>query len=356
MIAPAPVPDPERVPPGGETLTDVTAEIISAGLPLAAGLHAYSEEAPSHRMRAALRRLSHDLDAGTPLPEALQNQGRAVPAYLRGLIAAGARAGRFGEVLEQHLICLRRTRDVRARVWLSLCYPFVLVIGAAVLLLVMLVWPVPMFKSIFNDFGVPLPGPTIALLWISDVAVGLLRYWFPSLIVLASLVTLVGLLRFLPGRATRTRIFQMIPIMGTAVRHVGMSEFCSLLSILVECHVPLPEALRLTAGAIRDPNLAEGSRLLADDLKNGLDAEESVRLLPHFPPTLATMFRWSRQEGALAQGLRAAGELFALQARVQAGVIGVFVQPLVFFGVAIAGGTLMSFLFAPLFSLLNALA
>lgn len=359
MIAAAPNSDSDRAPSGGaggNELTDVAAEVVTRGLPLAAGLHAYSLEAPSFRIRAALRRLSHELDAGTPLHDALLKQGPAVPAYLRGLIAAGARAGRFGEVVEQHLLCLRRTRDVRARVWLSLSYPLLLLIGGVALMLVMLVWPVPMFRGIFEDFGVPLPGPTLALMWLSEAAIGLLRYWFPTLIVLASLVALVCLLRFVPGRATRTRMFQMIPFVGTAMRYVGMSEFCSLLSILLECRVPLPDALRLTAGAIRDPNLAEGSRLLADDVESGLDVDDSVRHLPHFPLSLATMFRWSGRETALAQGLRAAGELFALQSRVQAGVIGVFVQPLVFLGVALTGGLVMFSLFMPLFSLLNELA
>src|SRR5262245_25832469 len=111
MIAPAPIHDPDRTPSGGMRgageLAELVSEVAAAGLPLAAGLHAYSQEAPSYRIRAALRRMSHDLDAGDSLDDALQKQGRAVPAYLRGLIAAGVRVGRFGEVVEQHLLCLR---------------------------------------------------------------------------------------------------------------------------------------------------------------------------------------------------------------------------------------------------------
>jgi hypothetical protein len=68
------------------------------------------------------------------------------------------------------------------------------------------------------------------------------------------------------------------------------------------------------------------------------------------------MFRWSERDQALAQVLRAAGELFALQAKVQAGVIGVFVQPFVFVGVAFGGGLVMTSLFMPLIALLNELA
>lgn len=341
---------------GGEELTDMVSQVATAGLPLAAGLHAYSQEAPSSRMRVALRRLSHDLDAGKSLDAALAEQGRLVPSYLRGLIAAGARSGRFGEVVEQHLLCLRRTRDVRARVRLALAYPFLLLIGATLLLFVMLVWPVPMFREIFEDFGVALPWPTRTLLWISSGAVFLLRFWPLVLIGLAVLVVLVFVLRYVPGRPTRVRILQWVPFIGTALRFVGLSEFCSLLSILIECRVPLPTALRLTADAVRDPNLAEGGRRLADDIEHGVRPDDAVEVLPHFPPALSTMFRWWGREAALAQGLRAAGELFAMQARVQSGVVGVIVQPFVFIVLAGGMGAVLASLYLPLFTFLDMLA
>jgi hypothetical protein len=68
------------------------------------------------------------------------------------------------------------------------------------------------------------------------------------------------------------------------------------------------------------------------------------------------MFRWSGHERALAQGLRAAGELFAMQARVQSGVVGVVVQPFLFLALAGGMGAILASLYLPLFGLLNELA
>lgn len=360
MIAPGPNHDTR--PSAGDTvagyggLAQHVAQVAAAELPLAAGLNAYSQEVPSPRMRSALRRLSHDLDAGTSLPEALDRQGRALPPYLKGLIAAGAQSGRFGEVVEQHLLSVRRTRDIRARVWLTLCYPFLLLLASVVLIFVLLVWPVPAFRTIFEDFGVSLPWLTVWLLRASEGALWLLSRW-PSMLVICALVAVALLsLSFLPGRAGRTRLFQSIPILGTASRYVGMSEFCSLLAILIDCRIPLPEALRLTAPALRDPNLSEGTRLLAASVEQGSRVQDEVYRLPHFPRTLAAMFRWAEHPAALAQGLRAAGELFAVQARVQSGVVGVFLQPFLFIGLAAGAGLIITSLFMPLFSLLNELA
>lgn len=360
MIAPGPNHDPRPSPgvsaAGYGALAEHVAQVAAAELPLAAGLHAYSQEVPSPRMRSALRRLSHDLDAGTSLTEALDRQGRALPPYLRGLIAAGVQSGRFGEVVEQHLLCVRRTRDIRARVWLTLCYPFLLLLASVVLVYLLLVWPVPAFRTVFEDFGVSLPALTVWMLRASEGALWLLPRW-PTVLGICALVAVALLsLMFLPGRAGRTRLFQKVPILGTASRYVGMSEFCSLLAILIDCRVPLPEALRLTAPALRDPNLSEGTRLLAAGVERGNEVQDEVYRLPHFPRALAAMFRWAEHPAALAQGLRAAGELFAVQARVQSGVVGVFLQPFLFIGLAAGAGLIVTSLFMPLITLLNELA
>jgi type IV pilus assembly protein PilC len=160
-------------------------------------------------------------------------------------------------------------------------------------------------------------------------------------------------LRFVPGRPARTRLWQRIPLFGSAARSVGLSEFCGCLSLLVECRVPLPKALRLTAGAMRDPNLADGSRRLASQCEQGLPPDQELAYLPNFPASLVTVFRWESRPAAFADGLRAAAELYAAQARVRTWVAGAFIQPIVLgMVVALIGGMVVT-LFWPLFRLLG---
>jgi type IV pilus assembly protein PilC len=360
VIAPGP-PYQETNPDDQPLSTDLEwidplAEVVRSGLPLSAGLLAYSEEVPSHRMRMSLRRMARAIDAGRPLEDVLGNEASQTSDYLRGLVRAGIATDRLGEVLGEHLSCIRRTRLIRNRIWTSLAYPLVLLAVALVIGLFVLIWPIPAFREIFNDFGVQLPDLTLAFLNLSGLAVRGLVYWPWFLGAILICGALFYGIRYLPGRATRVRIWQYVPILGSASRNAAMSEFCSLLAILVESRVPLPDALWMTADAVRDPNVADGCRRLAEQVAHGLSAESEARALGHFPRSVVMLFRWQRQPVAFARALRANAELFATQARIQSGLLGLFMQPLLLFVIVTFVGTMVVALFLPLVKLLNDLS
>jgi type II secretory pathway component PulF len=331
------------------------AQVAAAGAPLSAGLLAYSREVPSWRQRGALRRISVRLSQGESLEQALNDEGAATPAYLRALVAAAQSCGRLAETLNRQLFAMRQTRDLRARVYLNLLYPALLCCLACIVVLLLLVWGVPIFRSIFIEFGVPLPSVTIQMIEASDALLTLFENWrwwiLPGLAILGADYSV----RWLPGHSLRTRLWQRIPLVGSPSRFAALSEFCSLLGLLASCRVPLPEALRLTSSALRDSSLAEGGRLLADQVERGLAADIEMQRMPHFPIALSTLFRWTDRPRAFADGLGAAAERYALQGRIHASVLNVVVQPLILAAVALFVGMFFLALLMPLIALLQSL-
>src|SRR5262245_32384979 len=92
--------------PGGGLRGDEALELSAqlsglarAGLPLATSLAALAEELPRGRLRRAMAALAQGLEAGRPLQEAIDDQKGRIPPHLRGLVAAGMRSGRLGDVL-----------------------------------------------------------------------------------------------------------------------------------------------------------------------------------------------------------------------------------------------------------------
>lgn len=361
MIAPLqPFPDDARQPPvlggsAGEQVAAAIARSTVSGLPLAQALAAYSDEIPSGRTRRTLRHLSESLQRGTPLEQAVTQLRPPMPAYLGGLLQAAAETGQLGLVLEQHLLARRRNRDTRRRFWISAAYPLVLLSASVAILIAMLVYFVPTVADLLTNFGVPIPAATQVTIEVSAAVIALLPYWRYGLTLLGIVCAAVFCLQFLPGRPARTRLWQRLPLFGTAARSVALSEFCGCLALLVECRVPLPQALRLTSGVLRDSNLAEGSRRLAEQCEQGLPPDQESAYLPNFPPSLTPVFRWNSRPDALAGGLRAAAELYAAQARVRTWVAGSLIQPIVLGVVVTLIGGVVVTLFLPLFALLQSL-
>lgn len=55
-----------------------------------------------------------------------------------------------------------------------------------------------------------------------------------------------------------------IPGVGTLIRSVRLASFADLMGILVEHHIPLPEAIRMAGEASSDPLLRDASRNLEE--------------------------------------------------------------------------------------------
>lgn len=337
----------------GEAASGIPA-VIAAGLPLESGLRALSEEAPTRQMRQTLLRLSDELAAGEAPEVVLTRTSGDLPGYLRGLVQAGVRTGQLGHFLEEFLQTLRARRAARHDYWLALAYPLLLLPLSFLAIAALLSFVVPQFKEIFLDFGVQLPAITRALILIGDVltppvAVG----------VVAGLVGLIALVRwrtFVSGGGAWTRFVQRLPLTGTASQMRGLSEFCSFLGLLVRGQLPLGEALRATAGVLEDANLSTCARQLAVKVDEGMSLAEAADQQSHIPAELRSLFRWEHRGTAFGEILGQAGNVFGARSQVEAGVVGLFFQPLLLLFIGGVLGLTVIGLFMPLVKLLNELS
>lgn len=340
---------------GSAQPSGLAAGLAAAGLPLEAGLRALGEEAPSRQVRRLLKSMSRELERGEPLDKVLSRPGHGLPSYLRGLVRAGLQTGQLGACLEQFLQSLRRRRSAALSFWGMMAYPLLLVPLSLLLGLGALSVVIPEFREIFNDFGINLPGVTLLLIHLASTPVMLsLVLGILAVVLLALLLIVLG--PYVPGHALRLRLFQKIPLAGTPSRMRGLSEFCSLLGLLVSGRIPLPDALRMTASAVHDANLRQGALRLAARIEQGESLELAACELPQIGRELRHLFRWESRGEAFGEILLRAGEIYSSRTRVQAGLAIMVFQPLVFVCVALVLGFVVLALFMPLIKLLNELA
>ncbi len=358
---PTDFPEHDDLRHGGGTLgaTDSTlgsvASLVTAGLPLGSGLRALSEEAPSRRLRRALRRMSDELASGQSPEVVLSQSKHGLPDYLRGLVRAGVHTGQLGEFLEQFLLGVRRRREASRSFWRMMAYPlllipFVLLIGTGVIAVI-----VPEFRDIFNSFGVELPTLTLLLLSLSSTPFLIAMFiGIPLMVTLMIVTVMIGPL--IPGHATRLRWFQYIPLFGTPSRMRGLSEFCSLLGLLMSGRIPLPEALSMTASALQDANLRQGALRLAARVEQGESLEAAAQGLPQFAAELKSLFRWEPRGAAFGDILQRAGDVYSARSQVQVSMSVLFLQPVIFAGLGLFVGFTVLALYLPLVKLLNDLS
>lgn len=355
-------PATEAAPAGRDRLSSDEARLFAeqlagltrAGLPLHSGLRALAEELTEGALRRTLISLADRLEAGEPLDDALAGLGNRLPSHLRSLVMAGARSGRVGPVLGEFVNYAQIGASLRRALWLGLAYPIML-IGALLLLYVYLAMIVSRgFEDIFKDFNIALPTVTVALLKTAHALTekGLVLVTGPIVVLVLGWLAS----RLLLDEASRHRLFNLLPLLGPLWRWTALAEFSHYLALLVECEIPLPMAVPLAAEGTRDAELRRASKVVGQEIAEGMSLGRSVSWWHVFPFGFGKLLRWAEGHQSLPETLHMAGEVYEARARSQASfVASVFAVSAVIFVIWSVGFIVVA-LFLPLIQLISRLS
>jgi general secretion pathway protein F len=325
------------------------ASLATAEMPLPSGLRAAAAESDSPRVAGALRLLAEKIEQGRSLEDCLAEAGR-LPPYVAGLIRAAQRTGDTGVTLAAWTENRRSAYQYWRTALAALAYPAFSLLLALAILLLFQIQIVPMFRRMFQEFGLKLPAATEFLFKTTEF----FELFLTPLIILIAATAIAT--RLFGGRPGWSWLVSTTPLIGKVWHWMGVAEMLRGLSLLVREHVPLPEALRLTADGISDSFVATQCKKLADRVEGGSSLTMSLVRLRTLPLSIVPLVRWGEQHNALHEALESAAEMIESRLRVRTTLLAQVVPPLVFVLVAISVASTFVSLFLPLISLIQGLS
>jgi general secretion pathway protein F len=255
-------------------------------------------------------RIGRRMEAGEPLPAAMDAECANLPAVYRATVVAGIESGQLTSALESLVATASRLQEMRRVTGVALLYPLIVTVIACNLFAFTLAAIVPNFEWLH----LPYFGPVIALAkWprvVEFIALGL-----PAV-----LVTGAALWWWLSGRiagsgASLSNPLSWMPWSRGAYRAAHAATLADLLRLLVDRGVPLDRALRLAGDAVDDRRLQVASQLLADDVARGSAIRvpnvlaDDPRLEP-FPKLVRLALRHMDDRRLLSSGLKQAATIY----------------------------------------------
>lgn len=334
------------------------AGMMSANVPLVAGLKTLSEEVPSRRLKQTFERLSQKLDEGQSLEDVMKSESNDLPEWLSAVLTAGMKSGHLSDCIQHYIMFSRMRANIRVHLLTCLLYPAILVFVGLAVCGFLCVYLIPEFREIYEGFGVELPALTESLLSFSRFCEFIADNLLISIIVAAVVLNAIRvILRASLGAAGVRRLIYSLPIFGRMIKLSALAEFSQLLSLLLEARTPMHEAFYLVADTVRDPNLAEGARQAAGHLTKGESLENLKGLVPELPFELLRTPGWrSGSEAGLAESLQISSEIFTIQSEVSGRGFAGLITPIT---VVMTGSLIVLTvlgLFIPLVKLLNDLS
>jgi type IV pilus assembly protein PilC len=169
------------------------------------------------------------------------------------MVNAGEIGGVLDVILQRLANFLEKAVRLRRRIVGAMIYPVAVICVAVAIVSLIMIFVIPKFQEIFNDFEVELPGLT---LWLTDVSLWMAGTATPDQVIPGWVwVVFSPILVFLffklirktgPGRAATDVVRIRIPVIGPLIRKTAVARFTRTLGTLISAGVPILEAIMIT--------------------------------------------------------------------------------------------------------------
>ncbi|HEV3235121.1 MAG TPA: type II secretion system F family protein [Candidatus Dormibacteraeota bacterium] len=289
-------------------LTRQLATFVKVGVPLLEALAVIHEQTSSKELRIALQQMMVDLGQGRRLSDAMKSHPRIFSNLYVDMVRAAEVSGELDIVLYQIADYQARDDDALRRIRSAMIYPAIVISLAFGVITVLLVFVLPAFVHLFNEFNADLPLPTKILLGIGGF-MGTYRVQLG----LGFLLVVSGLVLFLrsqTGKYFWDRNIVRLPYLGRIIHYAIIERFLRTFATMTKAGIPVTQMFDAVIEATG--NLVFESRLR--NVKEMMIAGEGfagpLRQTELFPPLVIQMIRVGEETGTLDANLEQAAQFY----------------------------------------------
>ena len=322
--------------------------LIKAGIPILKALDLLSERAAAVRLRPVLGEVRRLVREGTPLSEALEQQG-VFPKVYTVSILAGEKSGNLSGVLEYYIAYQRVTTGFRKKLIATLIYPIILICAATGIVAYLVSSVIPKFAGLYNDLNINLPEATQILI---AITVTYRPYLLAGIVTLVLLVAAVfGWSQTDQGGLAFERIRMRLPLVGETITKFQFAQFCRTLSTLLAGGTPLVQAMETAGGAIHSRLVSGAIMQGAHHVREGQSLHSSLASTGLVPDLALEMVEVGEASGSLSAMLSSVAEFYEDDVNTHLANLVAFIEPAILIFMAILIAFILVALYLPMFSL-----
>src|SRR5690242_21181488 len=136
------------------------ATMLAAGIPLVQAFEIVGNGNDKPAMQRLVLDIKQDVEGGTSLHEALAKHPLHFDDLFVNLVEAGEQAGALETLLDKIATYKEKTEALKKKVKKALFYPAAVLVVAVIVTVILLVFVIPQFESLFKGFGADLPAFT----------------------------------------------------------------------------------------------------------------------------------------------------------------------------------------------------
>ena len=326
--------------------------LLDAEISLAQALKNLSEESPNLQLRATLRTIHHQVEAGSPLNVAMSQHPHIFPPQVTNLVQAGEESATLPDTFKELERYLDWADQIRSDVRQATIYPSVVIIAVAGLLILLFTFVVPQFIPVLESLNIPLPFITVMVFNTSLFLVDNWYLWLP--LVLGIPIAWWMARKLVPGFSSwRDHMMLHLPILGELFKMLTLSKFVQNFAVLYKAGIPVLQCLKLCHGVVGNQVVANAIEAMQRNISEGSSIHDSLRPHPIFPPMMVQMIAVGEATGNLPKTLMNVANYYNKEIPRRVKKIFAILEPVITLGLISIVGVVALALFMPMMSLMG---
>ncbi len=334
-----------------------------AGLPLLRSLQILEGQQKPGKLKSILGQVCEDVEAGSTLSDAFAKHPKAFDRLYCKMVNAGEIGGVLDIILQRLANFMEKAQRLKRRIIGAMIYPTVVICVAVAIVTAIMVFVIPKFQEIFNDFEVKLPALTLWLIDFSAWVAGTRTedqiipgwVWIVStpflLFMFFKLMRKTG-----PGRAAIDIVRVRIPVIGGLIRKTSIARFTRTLGTLISAGVPILEAIMITRDTSGNYVYEQALTKVHDSIREGETFAGPLREAKVCDAIVVNMIDVGEETGDLDTMLMKIADNYDEEVDVAVQSLLSLLEPLLVVVLGGVVGTIVLALFLPLVAMIDSVA
>lgn len=331
-------------------ITRQIATMLGAGVPLVQSIDLIATGADNKSLRTLMQKISVKVQAGLPLSETLREHPKYFDELYCDLVKSGEASGSLDQIFDRLAIYKEKAEALKSKIKKAMFYPVAVLVVAAIVTSILLIFVVPQFAEIFAGFGAELPAFTLFVLGISEI---MQQYWW---LVLAGIIATFFVIKktYASNLKFRTwadgRIIKL-PVIGSILNKAAVARYARTLSTTFAAGVPLIEALESAAGASGNEVYKNAILFIREEVSAGIQMHHAMKQTDQFPEMVISMVSIGEETGALDSMLAKVANIYEQEVDDAVDGLTALLEPMIMAVLGVVIGGLIIAMYLPIFQM-----
>lgn len=325
-----------------------------AGLPVLRSLKILERQMKPGVLKNALIDVVDDVESGSTLSEAFGKHPKCFDRLYVNMIKAGEAGGALEIILRRLAEFKEKAQSLKRRVQGAMVYPIVVITMAVLILSGIMIFIIPKFQKIFDEFKLPLPVITV---WLINTSKWFVKYWYILPLVPIGLWLMWKLIRLNKvGAYILDRVTLFIPIMGPLVEKTVVARTTRTLGTLISSGVPILEALSIVRETSVNTVFERMYLRVYESIREGETIAQPMKESRLVDDMVVNMIDVGEETGDLDGMLNKVADVYDEEVDVLVEALISLLEPIMVVVLGLIVGTIVIALFMPLLGLLEGLS